>query len=170
MIYNIRSTTHMSIPVELVKKLSRHQNIIGLKDSERDVDRLDNLTEFAQQTPGFYYLVGWAARSVYAMKAGADGIVPSTANVFPELYLDLYRAAVSGNMEEAELLQSLTDELSAVYQKDKLLSQALPALKVMLEELGICRAYCISPCYPLDQEENQRIVKNMKAVMERIER
>lgn len=169
MIYNIKSTTHMSIPVELVKKLSSHENIIGLKDSERDVERLDILSEFSRNKSVFYYQLGWASRSVYALKAGADGIVPSTANAFPGLYRKLYMAAVNGNAQEAERLQVVTDELSAVYQKDKLLSQALPGLKVMLEELGICKAHCISPCYPLDQMEIQRIVKNMKVVIEKIE-
>ena len=170
MIYNITATTHMSIPVQIIKKLSAHENIIGLKDSERDVDRLDSLAAFAGETEGFYYQLGWAARSVYALKAGADGIVPSTANAFPELYYKLYQAAVDGDYEKAEIYQSVTDELSAVYQKDKLLSQALPGLKVMLEELGICRSNCISPCYPLKPEENGIIVKNLRKVMERIPR
>ena len=40
MLYNIKATTHMSIPVDVVKTLSKHENIIGLKDSERDVERL----------------------------------------------------------------------------------------------------------------------------------
>jgi 4-hydroxy-tetrahydrodipicolinate synthase len=168
MIYNIKSTTHMSIPVELVGKLSRHENIIGLKDSERDVERLDTLAAYAKNTPGFYYQLGWAARSVYALRAGADGIVPSTANAFPELYRDLYRASVNGEIKEAERLQALTDELSAVYQKDKLLSQALPGLKIILAELKICSEHCISPCYPLDQEDKQIILKNLKLIMERI--
>lgn len=168
MIYNITATTHMSIPVHIVRELSSHGNIIGLKDSERDVDRLDALAAFAGETDGFFYQLGWAAMSVYALKAGADGIVPSTANAFPGLYYKLYRAVVDGDYKKAEIFQSVTNELSAVYQKDKLLSQALPGLKVMLEELGICRSHCISPCYPLKPEENVRIVKNMKEVMERI--
>jgi 4-hydroxy-tetrahydrodipicolinate synthase len=168
MIYNITATTHMSIPVETVKSLSGHGNIIGLKDSERDVERLDTLAAFARRTEGFYYQLGWAARSVYALKAGADGIVPSTANAFPELYHELYEAVLQGNDKRAGYLQELTDELSAVYQKDRLLSQALPGLKVMLAEMGICSAFGMAPCYSLDREEEGRIVRNMKEIMERI--
>ena len=40
MIYNILSTTHMSIPLDVIEKLSHHPNIIGMKDSERDLDRM----------------------------------------------------------------------------------------------------------------------------------
>ncbi|MGW8315851.1 MAG: dihydrodipicolinate synthase family protein [Bacteroidales bacterium] len=168
MIYNITSTTHMSIPVDVVRQLSRHENIIGLKDSERNADRLDTLVRFAKETPGFYYQLGWAAKSVYALKAGADGIVPSTANAFPRMYSELYDSSIDGDLEKAEFLQTATNELSAVYQKDKLLSQALPGLKVMLEELGLCHAHGVAPCYTPGQGERNRIVGEMRAVMERI--
>ena len=168
MIYNIKSTTHMSIPVEAVRQLSRHENIVGLKDSERDVDRLDTLVAFAKETPGFYYQLGWAARSVYALRAGADGIVPSTANAFPQLYNELYESSIGGDIERAEILQAVTNDFSTIYQKNKLLSQALPGLKIMLEHMGLCHAHCVAPCYPLGQEEGERIVRDLREAMERI--
>ena len=40
MIYNIPSTTHMSIPLNVIDQLSHHSNIAGIKDSERDGERL----------------------------------------------------------------------------------------------------------------------------------
>lgn len=168
MLYNIKATTHMSIPVDVVKTLSKHKNIIGLKDSERDVERLDTLAAFAKETEGFHYQLGWAAQSVYALKAGADGIVPSTGNAFPQLYNELYKAVKEGDLEKAEVYQSLTDELGAVYQKGKLLSQALPGLKIMLEDLGICESNCISPCYPLSKAEGRQIIKEMRQIMKKI--
>ncbi len=168
MIYNIKATTHMSIPVDVVKTLSKHENIIGLKDSERDLERLDTLAAFANETEGFYYQLGWAAQSVYALKAGADGIVPSTGNAFPELYSELYKAVQAGDFARAEVYQALTDELGLVYQKGKMLSQALPGLKILLEDLGICESHCISPCYPLSKEEGQRMIKEMRQLMNKI--
>ena len=35
MLYNILATTHMSIPVEVVKRLANHPNIVGLKEIGR---------------------------------------------------------------------------------------------------------------------------------------
>ncbi len=169
MIYNITATTHMSIPVDLVRELSKHPNIIGLKDSERDEERLDTLMAFARGIEDFYYQLGWAAQSVYALKAGADGIVPSTANAFPGFYYELYEAVMQGRLERANELQELTNELSAIYQKGRLLSQALPGLKVMLREMGICETHGIAPCYPLSPEDEQLIVHEMKRHIEKME-
>ena len=45
MLYNVPGTTQLSIPLEVVEKLSHHPNIIGLKDSERDVNRLQTLMD-----------------------------------------------------------------------------------------------------------------------------
>src|SRR5699024_73885 len=45
MIYNMPGTTHMSVPLEVVDQLSHHPNIAGLKDSERDENRLKEALE-----------------------------------------------------------------------------------------------------------------------------
>ncbi len=45
MLYNMPSTTHMSLPIEVIARLSEQQNIVGLKDSERDVARLTKIME-----------------------------------------------------------------------------------------------------------------------------
>ena len=39
MIYNIKATTQMSIPFDVVVNLANHPNIWGLKDSERDYEQ-----------------------------------------------------------------------------------------------------------------------------------
>ncbi|MBA7572919.1 putative 2-dehydro-3-deoxy-D-gluconate aldolase YagE [subsurface metagenome] len=167
-LYNIKTTTHMSIPIEIVKKLSEHENIIGLKDSERDVNRLDDIAAYFRDRNDFSYLLGWAAKSSLALKAGADGIVPGTGNAFPGLYYELYLAIQEGDYEKGEKYQSITNELSLVYQEGKLLSQALPGLKVMMENLGICESHCLPPCYPLDSRETAAIVEKMRQIMKRI--
>ena len=40
LIYNIPSTTHHSIPLDIIDELSHHPNIAGTKDSERNEERL----------------------------------------------------------------------------------------------------------------------------------
>ena len=167
MLYNIKATTHMSIPLDIVITLSDHENIIGLKDSERDEARLDAMLDLFRDREDFSYQLGWAVKSTHALKRGADGIVPSTGNAFPQLYSKLYRAVRNGDLEEAEKYQSLTDEFGLVYQKGKLLSQALPGLKIVLEHLGICESYCLPPCYPLNIEEAARIIEEINQIRER---
>jgi 4-hydroxy-tetrahydrodipicolinate synthase len=169
MLYNIPSTTHMSIPVEQVLKLSEHENIIGLKDSEQDDARLDAILALLRDREDFSFQLGWAARSVNALRGGAEGIVPSTGNAFPQLYSDLYKAVRKGDLEEAEKNQTMTDELGSVYQKGKLLSQSIVGLKIVLEHMGICEAHCLPPCYPLKIEESADILERMREIREKYE-
>ena len=48
MLYNILATTHMSIPVDIIQRLADHPNIVGLKDSERDLERMAACIKIAQ--------------------------------------------------------------------------------------------------------------------------
>ena len=55
MLYNILATTHMSIPVEVIRRLADHPNIVGLKDSERDLERMAQCIEIAKGRDDFAY-------------------------------------------------------------------------------------------------------------------
>ncbi len=105
MLYNILATTHMTIPVEVVKRLADHPNIVGLKDSERDLERMQQCIAISRDREDFAYFCGWAAQSAYSLSIGGDGIVPSTGNYVPEMFNDLYRAASDGDMTTANRLQ-----------------------------------------------------------------
>ena len=60
MMYNIKATTQMTIPLDVVAKLSNHSNIWGLKDSERDADRMKACIEAYKDRADFAYFCGWA--------------------------------------------------------------------------------------------------------------
>ena len=105
MLYNILATTHMSIPVDVIRRLADHPNIVGLKDSERDLERMAQCIEITKSHPEFAYFCGWAAQSAHALELGGNGIVPSTGNFVPEMFQQLFDAAVAGDMATANRLQ-----------------------------------------------------------------
>lgn len=157
MIYNIPTTTHMSIPLELVDRLSHHPNIVGLKDSERDEQRLRASLELWKDRDDFSHFTGWAARSFDALKAGSDGIIPSSGNLIPQVYDALYRAACDQDEQKGRLMQKISDEVGLLYQGGRLLGESLAALKTMLEALHLCTAFTLPPIYPLAEEEAGRV-------------
>lgn len=163
MLYNILATTHMSIPVDVIRRLANHPNIVGLKDSERDLDRMTTCIEISKERPDFSYFCGWAAQSAHALQQGADGIVPSTGNFVPGMFRQLYEAALSGDMTTAFRLQQETDEIARVYQKDRTLGQSLAALKVMMQMRGLCEPWMLMPLSRLSAEEEHTIAE--KAVL-----
>ena len=157
MLYNILATTHLSIPVEAVRKLAAHPNIVGLKDSERDLERMEQCIAIKNEAEDFAYFCGWAAQSAHSLELGADGIVPSTGNFVPKHFQKLYEAAVAGNMEEANRLQQLTDEMAKVYQQGRPLGKQLAALKCIMQGLDLCTTEMFAPLTELSEEEYQTI-------------
>lgn len=157
MLYNILATTHMTIPVEVVKRLADHPNIVGLKDSERDLERMQQCIAISRDREDFAYFCGWAAQSAYSLSIGGDGIVPSTGNYVPEMFNDLYRAASDGDMTTANRLQDETNEIAKIYQAGRTLGQSLTALKVMMQTKGLCEPWMLMPLTRLSAEEEQSI-------------
>jgi 4-hydroxy-tetrahydrodipicolinate synthase len=145
MMYNIKATTQMSLPLDEVEKLSNHPNIFGLKDSERDQDRLKKCIEKFKNREDFSFFCGWGAQSFGSLLRGADGIVPSTGNLVPEMYEKLYQAALQGDWHECEKWQMETDAIAVKYQKDRTLGESLAKLKDMMSDLGLCGKTMMPP-------------------------
>ena len=162
MLYNILATTHMSIPVDVIRRLADHPNIVGLKDSERDLDRMAQCIEIAKSRDDFAYFCGWAAQSAHSLELGGNGIVPSTGNYVPEMFSQLFDAAVAGDMETANRPQDETNEIAKIYQKDRTLGQSLTALKVMMQTKGLCEPWMLMPLTRLSGEEEKAITDKLK--------
>lgn len=161
MLYNILATTHMSIPVDVIHRLADHPNIVGLKDSERDIDRMATCIDIAKGRDDFAFFCGWAAQSAHSLEMGGDGIVPSTGNFVPGMFHLLYEAAVRGDMDTANRLQNETNEIAKIYQKDRTLGQSLAALKVMMQTKGLCQPWMLMPLTRLSPEEESNIINQL---------
>ncbi len=162
MLYNITITTHMSIPLDVIEKLSHHPNIVGLKDSENDKERMEKCLELFAQRDDFAYFCGCAANSAHALKHGADGIVPSVGNFLPKAYNDLYEAGIAGDEATAERLQQETIEIGKINTKGLTLGQSLAGLKVIMKECGLCETYMLPPLTELDEATAERIRTEIK--------
>jgi len=165
MIYNIPATVHISIPLDVIDALSHHPNIVGLKDSERNEERLQTALQLWGQRTDFSYFAGWAAQSAQTLLKGGDGIIPSTGNFAPGLYNELYNAAISGNEAKAMELQKQSDVLGNVYQGGKTLGESLWALKVLMKKEGLCETYMMPPLHQLSTEEEQKVINALEATL-----
>jgi dihydrodipicolinate synthase/N-acetylneuraminate lyase len=165
MIYNIPATTHMTIPLEIIDKLSHHPNIVGVKDSERNEERLMQSIQLWKDRNDFSHFLGWAAKSAEALLSGSDGLVPSTGNFEPKIYADLYKAAVENDKNKAHYLQRLSDVLGNLYQQGRTLGESLWALKVLMKEVGLCETYVMPPIYPQSHEEEIKLIKGLKEIL-----
>ena len=160
MIYNITSITHMSIPVEVIEKLSYHPNIVGLKDSERDWERHQRMTDLFRDREDFVLFIGWTNKSSESILMGFDGIIPNTANIIPKLFHSLYEAASIGDTKKAFKFQEKSEELSELVQNNRTMTRTIPELKAIMNHLDICTPYVLPPLEALSEKEAKILIHN----------
>lgn len=163
-IYNIPATTHTSIHLPLLNELSFHENIVGTKDSERNHERLKQSLDLWAVRSDFSHFLGWGAQSAHSLFAGGDGLVPSTGNLFPDIYYKMLVAAESNNEPAALALQRHSNILGDIYQSKRLLGGSLAALKSLMESAGLCRSYMMPPLQKVssaDAAELQQVLQSI---------
>jgi 4-hydroxy-tetrahydrodipicolinate synthase len=167
MVYNIPATTNMSIPIEVVEKLSKVKNICGFKDSERDEVRMEQCVKLFKDRENFSYFLGYAAISAKALQLGADGLVPSTGNFAPAMFRAMCESAAVQDWSKVEKLQKETDEIARIYQAGRTLGNSLQALKVMMSVQGLCQPYGIPPLTDLPAAEQKDIIRETEIIIEK---
>lgn len=91
LLYSVPTVTAYDLPIELVARLSRHENIIGMKDSSGDVVRLQSIID---ATPASFVLYCGASRALTAaMAIGCYGAITGSGNYAPELVLETLKRA-----------------------------------------------------------------------------
>ncbi len=95
----------LSIEPDTVAKLAEVPNIIGIKDSSGD---LQNTIEIIRNTPRerFAVLNGRDTLILAALTFGAQGAIPASANIAPELCVGIYDSFTKGEFEAARTFQS----------------------------------------------------------------
>ena len=84
------------IPLSVVEELLGHPRLAGIKDSENNPERLNELLQKFGGKKDFSVFIGVGALMEKGMKLGADGVVPSVGNLIPEICHRLYLSARSG--------------------------------------------------------------------------
>ena len=94
LLYNVPKFTHINMTCGLVARLSRHPNIVGIKDSTGNVSQLG---EYANHVAAdFNLLVGTAGALFGALALGCVGGVLALANVAPQICVEIYRLVQEG--------------------------------------------------------------------------
>lgn len=143
LIYNIPSRSVVDMSVATMAALSRHPNIVGVKDSTQNLMR-PLLTRRACGA-GFTQLSGEDGTVVSFLAAGGDGCISVTANVAPALCAELHAAWREGMTERAIELQ---DRLLPLHEA--LFCETNPApVKYALSRLHPIDPLCRLPIAPL---------------------
>lgn len=166
MLYNIPSTTSANIDIEVIKKASERENIIGIKDSSGDIGYLKQIIDLGLGEE-FRILVGEEKIAKEGLMAGAHGLVPSLGNVFPELLVNLYKACMECNEERAAVLQDEVDKINKLNRYSNSWLGPIIFRKKVLSMMGICSENMTEPYVGMDEkvtEEIEEIFDDLKSL------
>ena len=124
LLYAIPQFTGVALEPDLVARLAEHPNIIGIKESSGNVQRVGEIV--AAVPEGFQVIVGSADTLYASLTLGAVGGILALADCLPELCIELYRAFAAEQTASARELNR----------------RILPASKKLVRQLGIAGVKC----------------------------
>lgn len=161
-LYNMPSHTKIHLDPSTVKTLSAHPNIVGLKDSSGNGVYFNSLLYLMKHDPDFTIMVGPEEMMAATILMGGHGGVNGGANMFPKLYVDLYQAALSRDIDRMLILQNMVLEISLnIYGTGNSPSSYLQGLKSALSEMGICNDFIASPLKCFEEGDKLLIRENL---------
>jgi dihydrodipicolinate synthase/N-acetylneuraminate lyase len=168
-LYNMPTLTKVSFEVDTVRALLDDPRIRGIKDSSGNMTYFHRLCRQLVDRPDWTVLMGPEELLLDAVLAGGHGGVNGGANVFPELYVALYRAAQAGDMVKARALHSVVMEVStSLYQVGRHSSAIIKGLKCALSISGVCDDFMAEPFHRFRDEERRRIEMVLPVLKDKI--
>lgn len=156
MIYNVPQYTGVSVDIPLVAELSRHPNIVGIKDSSGNMIFASGL--IPQMDPSFSLLLGVGSLLLPGLIMGASGGILRLASVAPSECVELYRLFREGKIEDARRLQlKLTPVNKAIVQ-----TLGIAGHKYALDLLGYYGGEPRAPLLALDERGREEIENVLK--------
>lgn len=156
LLYNLPGLTGVRIGLETVRRAIDLPDVIGFKDSSRDLVFFHRLVQLVRaDRPDWALFIGPEELLADALLFGADGGVNAGANLVPAMYVELYEAARAGDLERVRSLHARVMRLAEIYLLEDHDASSIKGLKAALACLGICGPHLAPPLHALrdlDQE------------------
>ena len=158
-LYDVPARTGMTITADTVAELSKHSNIVGLKDATGDMANLTRMLTKVQNGFAFYGGNDDIALPFYG--AGGHGLISVVANVLPKEHQILYELAQTNHKKAVTLNNALFPFSDIIGEDLNPLS-----IKAVTSHLGFGDYELRLPLYPLAIERVKEIVAVFEQVKE----
>lgn len=160
-LYNMPSHVKVSFAPDTVRRIAQNPQVIGFKDSSANAVYFQSVMYKMKERRDFAMLVGPEEMTGESVLLGAHGGINGGANMFPELYVAMYEAARTHDIQRVLQLQEYIMKIStSIYTVGKHGSSYLKGLKCALSILGIINDdFVASPFYKFEQPERDKIRK-----------
>lgn len=151
LLYSVPVFTSYTVEAPLVAHLSSHENIVGIKDSSGNVQRI---ADIVRTTPAnFNTLTGSALTLQESLEAGACGAILAVSCAFPEACVEFYEAAREGDKDRVQQLKK-----QAIGPAATLVTKfGIAGIKFALDRLGYKGGAPRAPLLPVNESAQQEI-------------
>ncbi|MGB1459795.1 MAG: 4-hydroxy-tetrahydrodipicolinate synthase [Gammaproteobacteria bacterium] len=156
-LYNVPSRTACDLRPSSVEILSKHQNIIGIKEAVDDFQRIRELINITQISDDFSVFSGDDPTFLESMSLGAHGVISVAANVIPRSISMICRNVLNSELNEANNLNDINKNL---YKLLFVESNPIP-VKWMLFKMGLIKNIIRLPLIQLDETFHDEVVSEL---------
>lgn len=165
MYHHLRMPT--PIEVDTVARLAEHPNMIAIKDSSTDLERLKALVAAVQGTR-LAVMQGCENLFLASLEAGANGCVAALGNVAPEWLVGLLDAWTRGDKDQARAMQDRILGLCKFFALEPL-KQSFSNFSYFLKRCMQLRGWlksaaCLMPGYVPDPAFDAKVVELFREV------
>lgn len=156
--YNIPDLLNVSLDTQMAQILFEEGIIQGMKYTHHDVLTFRGIVEACDGKLNVFS--GPDERLLNFLVMGAHGGIGTTYNCMPKLFVNLYTAWKSGEIEKAQKLQYKANRIISVMAPYNM----IPAVKAVMQMQGLDCGAPRGPFLPLTQEQKTQLKGELEAV------
>lgn len=161
-VYNVPTRTGMNILPETYEVLSRHENIIAVKEADSNISKLIKSIKLCANRLTFYS--GNDDLITTSAYLGCKGVISVLSNILPNYTHNLATKAVLHQFEQANKMQENVFDLI-----EALFSDVNPIpIKQAMKYLGLDTGYLRGPLCDMQQDKRENLAETLKKHMGKI--
>jgi len=150
LIYNFPQMTGIDLPADVVGQLAEHPNIVGVKESSPDLDKIASLLTAVPRS--FPVLIGASALYAASLSLGAAGGILAAANALPAATAEIHQRHLAGDRTGALHAQERIVEAAGVTARF-----GIQGLKYAMDLMGFYGGPPRPPLLPVGDREKRAI-------------
>jgi len=156
-LYNVPSRTGQDMPVDVITKLAKVENIAGIKEASGNVGKVSQILE---QTidDDFVVISGEDGLTLPIISMGGSGVISVVANIVPDKMSGLVNAALSGDYET---VRKIHFEIAPLIRALFLETNPIPVKKAA-ELVGLASGHLRLPLAPMSDANQLKLLTELK--------
>lgn len=157
-VYNVPGRTGCSITYEALAEISKHKNIVGIKEASGDISFVTKISRLINDNFNVYS--GNDDMSIPLMSVGGMGIISVLANILPKETHEMAMAYINGDTEKAKQMQLYyLDFINALFIE----TNPIP-IKEAMNLVGMNVGGYRLPLCPMEEDTKAKLMGTMRAI------